>query len=192
MIRVLIVDDHPVVRAGLSRLLAREGIAVVGEAQTGEEGIALALELQPDVILWDLAMPGGGISGIPKLKAVAPEVRVMILTALDDPLLSREVMKAGADSFLAKTCHPDRLLAAVRACAQGKPHFPTFSPLSPREEELLALLSQGLTNREIAERLAVSVKTVENHIENLKAKLGLATTSELRALALRRAYTEEL
>jgi len=187
MIRVLIVDDHPVVREGLARLLARAGLTPVGEAASGEEGIRLARELEPDVVLWDLAMPGGGLSAIGRLREAAPEARVFILTALDDPLLAREAARAGADGFLAKTCPPEELVEAVRACARGEACFPHLPCLSPREEEVLALLSQGLSNREIAERLAVSVKTVESHLEKLKEKLGCASTAELRARALRRA-----
>ncbi|HHE47693.1 MAG TPA: response regulator transcription factor [Candidatus Acetothermia bacterium] len=187
MIRVLIVDDHPVVREGLARLLARAGLTPVGEAASGEEGIRLARELQPDVVLWDLAMPGGGLPAIGKLKTAVPGVRVLVLTALDDPLLSREMARAGADGFLGKTCTPEELTRAVRACAQGIPFFPCLPELSPREERVLDLLAQGLSNRAIAERLGISVKTVESYLENLKRKLGCASTAELRARALRRA-----
>lgn len=186
MIRVLIVDDHPVVRKGLARLLSRADIEVVGQAASGEEGVRLARDLSPDVVLWDLAMPGGGLTGIGRLRRGSPGVRVLVLTALDDPLLAREVARAGADGFLAKTCPPEELVAAVRACGQGRGYFPQLPCLSPREEEVLSLLSKGLSNREIAERLAISVKTVESHLEKLKAKLGCGSTAELRARALRR------
>ena len=187
MIRVLIVDDHPVVRQGLARLLSQAGLNPVGEAATGEEGIRLAGELSPEVVLWDLAMPGGGLSAIERLRAAAPKARVLILTALDDPLLAREAARAGADGFLAKTCPPEELVEAVRACARGERCFPGLPRLSPREEELLGLLATGISNRELASRLGISVKTVESHLENLKAKLGCKSTAELRARALRRA-----
>ncbi len=187
MIRVLIVDDHPLVRRGLARLLSRAGMEPVGEAATGEGGLRLAEELEPDVVLWDLAMPGGGLGAIQRLRAAAPKARVLILTALDDPLLAREAARAGADGFLAKTCPPEELISTVRACARGNRCFPTLPCLSSREEEVLGLLSQGLSNREIAARLSVSVKTVESYLEKLKAKLGCASTAELRARALRRA-----
>ena len=187
MIRVLIVDDHPLVRRGLARLLSRAGMEPVGEAATGEEGLRLAEELEPDVVLWDLAMPGGGLGAIQRLRTAAPKARVLILTALDDPLLAREAARAGADGFLAKTCPPEELISTVRACARGNRCFPTLPCLSSREEEVLGLLSQGLSNREIADRLSVSVKTVESYLEKLKAKLGCASTAELRARALRRA-----
>ncbi|MBC7099532.1 response regulator transcription factor [Candidatus Bipolaricaulota bacterium] len=186
MIRVLIVDDHPVVREGLARLLSRAGMYVVGEAGSGEEGVGLARGLSPQVVLWDLAMPGGGLAAIKRLREAAPQARILVLTALDDPLLSREAAAAGADGFLAKTCAPGELVAAVRACARGERVFPQGPELSPREEELLSLLSQGLSNREAAERLGISVKTVESHLENLKRKLGCKSTAELRARALRR------
>jgi len=187
MIRVLVVDDHPVVRQGLSHLLSQAGMEVVGEAASGEEGMALTRELAPDVVLWDLAMPGGGLSAIGKLKTAVPGVRVLVLTALDDPLLSREVARAGADGFLGKTCTPEELAQAVRVCAQGIPFFPRLPELSPREEKVLDLLAQGLSNRLIADKLGISVKTVESYLENLKRKLGCASTAELRARALRRA-----
>ncbi|HIP99465.1 TPA: response regulator transcription factor [Candidatus Bipolaricaulota bacterium] len=186
MIRVLIVDDHPLVRRGLARLLSRAGMEPVGEAANGEEGLRLARELEPDVVLWDLAMPGGGLGALEGLRGAAPGARVLVLTALDDPLLAREAARAGATGFLAKTCPPEELIAAVRACARGTHYFPRLPCLSPREEEVLAFLSQGLSNREIAARLGVSVKTVESHLEKLKGKLGCASTAELRARALRR------
>jgi len=137
-------------------------------------------------VLWDLAMPGGGLAAIKRLREAAPQARILVLTALDDPLLSREAAAAGADGFLAKTCAPGELVAAVRASARGERVFPQGPELSPREEELLSLLSQGLSNREAAERLGISVKTVESHLENLKRKLGCKSTAELRARALRR------
>lgn len=186
MIRVLVVDDHPVVRQGLSHLLSQAGMEVVGEAESGKQGLRLSTELQPDVVLWDLAMPGGGLSAIGELKTAVPGVKVLVLTALDDPLLSREVAQAGADGFLGKTCTPEELIQAVRACAQGTPFFPCLPELSPREEKVLDLLAEGLSNRLIAERLGISVKTVESYLENLKRKLGCASTAELRARALRR------
>ena len=186
MIRVLIVDDHPVVRQGLVRLLSRAGFEVVGEAAAGREGISLAKELSPDLVLWDLAMEGGGLGAVEKLKRAAPGARVLVLTALADPLLSREAVRAGADGFLAKTCPPDELVEAVRACARGEAVFPFGAELTPREEELLALLSAGLPNRRIAEELGISPKTVEAHLESLKRKLGCPSTAELKALAVRR------
>lgn len=180
------VDDHPVVRAGLARVLERAGMTVVGQASGGEEGMRLAAQRSPDVILWDLAMPGGGVAAVGELRRVAPAARVLVITALDDPLLAREAARAGATGFLAKTAPADDLLAAVWACARGEPAFPDLPRLSPREEEVLALVGAGLSNQGIAGRLGISVKTVESHLERLKEKLDCATVAELRARAVRR------
>lgn len=185
MIRVLIVDDHPLVREGLARLLAEAGVEVVGAVGDGEEGGLLAAERTPDLVLWDLAMPDGGVAGLARLKKAVPRCRVLVITALDDPWLAAAVARAGADGFLAKCSSPDELVAAVHDCVRGRPWRPP-PPLSPREEEVFALLSQGFPNREIARHLGISVKTVESHLERLKEKLGCGSTSELRARALRR------
>jgi len=186
MIRVLIVDDHPLVREGLARLLVEAGIEVVAAAQDGEEGARLARQHEPDLVLWDLAMPGGGVAGLARLRQAVPECRVLVITALDDPWLTAEVACAGADGFLAKGSSPPELVAAVRDCVRGRTWLPSSPDLSPREEEVFALLAEGFPNREVARRLGISVKTVESHLERLKQKLGCGSTAELRARALRR------
>ncbi|HAZ30031.1 TPA: DNA-binding response regulator [Candidatus Acetothermia bacterium] len=186
MIRVLIVDDHPVVREGLARLLAEAGIAVVAAARDGAEGARLAQEHRPDLVLWDLAMPGGGVAGLARLREAVPQCRVLVITALDDPWLAAEAARAGANGFLAKCSSPAELVAAVRDCVRGRPWHPSSPDLSPREGEVFALLSQGIPNRDIARRLGISVKTVESHLERLKDKLGCGSTAELRARAARR------
>lgn len=187
MIRVLVVDDHPIVREGLVRLLAKAGIEVVGQAQDGGEGVRLAALLRPQVVLWDLAMPGGGFRGLANLANAAPEARVLVLTALDDPLLAREAARTGAAGFLAKTASPRELVAALNACAQGENAFPNLPELTPRERQVLSLLGEGLSNQEIADKLGISVKTVEAHLERLKGKFCCTSTAELRAQALKRA-----
>ncbi len=186
MVRVLIVDDHPVVREGLARVLAAQGMSVVGRAADGDEGVGLAQAGGVDVVLWDLAMPGGGLGGLRRLKAAVPEVRVLALTALDDPWLGAEAARAGADGFLPKSASPEELRAAIEDCLRGRGPFPPAPPLSPREGEVFRLLGQGLPNRAIARELGISVKTVESYLEGLKLKLGCRTTAELRARALRR------
>lgn len=186
MIRVLIVDDHPVVREGLARLLAEAGIEVVGAVGDGEEGVRLAAERGPDLVLWDLAMPNGGVAGLARLRTAVPGCRVLVITALDDPWLAAEVARAGADGFLAKCSSPDDLIETIRDCVHGRCRLPPPPALTPREEEVFALLSQGFPNREMARHLGISVKTVESHLERLKEKLGCGSTSELRALGLRR------
>lgn len=186
MIRVLIVDDHPLVREGLARLLAGQGISIVGLAADGEEGIRLAQAERPDVVLWDLAMPQGGLAGLTRLKEAAPDSRVLAVTALDDPWLGAEAARAGADGFLSKASSPDELRLAIEDCLRGRGPFPKAADLSPREEEVFRLLGTGLPNREVARALGISVKTVESHLEGLKEKLGCRTTAELRARALKR------
>ena len=131
MIRTLIVDDHPLVREGLARLLAGQGISVVGLAADGEEGIRLARTENPDLVLWDLAMPGGGLAGLARLKEAVPAVRVLAVTALDDPWLGAEAARAGADGFLSKASSPDELRVAIEDCLRGRGPFPP-PRVSPR------------------------------------------------------------
>ncbi|MBC7169872.1 response regulator transcription factor [Candidatus Bipolaricaulota bacterium] len=185
MIRVLIVDDHPLVRDGLARLLAGHGIAVVGLAAEGGEGIRLARRERPDVVLWDLAMPGGGLGGLTRLREAVPDSRILAVTALDDPWLGAEAARAGADGFLSKSSSPEELRTAILDCLQGRGPLPSPPALSPREEEVFRLLATGAPNPEIARSLGISIKTVESHLEGLKGKLGCRTTAELRARALR-------
>ncbi|MCX7750772.1 MAG: response regulator transcription factor [Candidatus Bipolaricaulota bacterium] len=187
MVRILIVDDHPVVREGLARLLAERGAAVVGLAATGEEGIRLAQETGPDLIVWDLAMPGGGVEGLRRLREAVPGARILVLTALEGPGLGQEVRAAGADGLLFKASSAEEVWRGICACLRGEGPFPPVPSLSPREEEVLRLLGAGRSNRELAQELGISVKTVESHVESLKAKLGCRSAAELRALALRRA-----
>ncbi len=157
----------------------------MGTVGDGEGGVRLTAEQAPDLVLWDLAMPNGGVAGLARLRGAVPGCRILVITALDDPWLAAEVARAGADGFLAKCSSPDELVAAVHDCVRGRTWRPP-PPLSPREEEVFALLCQGFPNREIARGLGISVKTVESHLERLKEKLGCGSTSELRALALRR------
>lgn len=185
MVRVLVVDDHPLVREGLARLLAERGAAVVGRAGDGDEGIRLAQETGPDLVVWDLAMPGGGVEGLQRLRRAVPRARILVLTALEDPWLGREVQAAGADGLAFKVSSAEEVWGAICACLRGEGVFPPAPVLSPREEEVFHLLGEGRSNREVAGELRISVKTVESHVEALKAKLGCATTAELRARAVR-------
>lgn len=187
MVRILIVDDHPLVREGLARLLAERGAAVVGLAGSGDEGVRLAQETGPDLVVWDLAMPGGGTEGLRRLRAALPGGKVLVLTALDDPALAREVRAAGADGLLFKVSSAEEVWRGICASLRGEGPFPPVPSLSPREEEVLGLLGGGRSNREVAQELGISVKTVESYVESLKVKLGCRSAAELRALALRRA-----
>ncbi|MFO8033885.1 MAG: response regulator transcription factor [Candidatus Bipolaricaulota bacterium] len=183
MIRIVIADDHALVREGLTRLLSRCGCQVVGQASGAEEGLQLVRKLSPDVVLWDLIMPGGGLD---TLRALPGTVRVLVLTAVDDVLLACEVARAGADGFLPKTSSPEKLTEAIARVARGETVFPPLPELSPRELEVLEHLGRGAPNPEIARSLGLSVKTVESHVERLKAKLGKESAAELRAWAARR------
>lgn len=170
----------------MARLLSRAGLEVVGLAADGDAGAELAGRTSPDVVVFDLAMPGGGFAGLARVKKMAPASRILVVTALDDPWLPGEADRAGADGLLVKTATPLEFVAAIRRCFEGAREFPISPALSPREEEVFALLAEGVPNREIAVRLGVSVKTVESHLERLKGKLGCGSAAELRALALRR------
>ncbi|MCS7216811.1 MAG: response regulator transcription factor [Candidatus Bipolaricaulota bacterium] len=185
MARVLVADDHPVVREGLRKLFARAGFRVVAEAQTGEEAQEKAAALRPDLVVWDLVMPGGGLQGLQGLRQRCPEAKVLVITALAAPTLAQEAVRAGAHGLVAKTANPEEILAAAHAVLRGELFLPKETPLTGREQEVLHLLGQGLRLGEIAERLQISAKTVESHLENLKAKLGCRSVPELRALALR-------
>lgn len=182
--RVVVADDHPLVREGLRRLLSQAGFAVV-EAEDGADAKAKAEKLQPDLVLWDLLMPGGGLFGLRRLKERLPNLKILVLTALDTPGLGEEVLRAGAQGLVAKTADPEEILAAVRAVLRGETILPKEASLTSRDREILGLLAQGLPLGEIAEKLRISPKTVESHLEHLKEKLRCRSVPELRALALR-------
>jgi len=182
--RILVADDHSLVREGLRRLLCRAGFDVV-EAENGEEAIKIAEELGPCLVLWDLLMPGGGLEGLRRLREKVPDAKILVLTALDTPGLSEEVLRAGAQGFVEKTADPEEILGAIRAVLRGETLVPPEESLTAREEEILRLLAQGLRLGEIAEKLGISSKTVESHLERLKEKLRCKSVPELRALALR-------
>jgi len=181
---VLVADDHPLVREGLRRLLFRAGFEVA-EAENGEEAIRKAEELGPSLVLWDLLMPGGGLEGLRRFREKVPEAKILVLTALDTPGLGEEVLRAGAQGLVEKTADPEEILRAIYAILHGETLVPLEENLTAREEEILRLLAQGLRLAEIAERLGISPKTVESHLEHLKEKLRCKSVPELRALALR-------
>ena len=182
---VLLADDHALVREGLKRLLARAGFSAVAEAKDGGEALQKAEELRPDLVLWDLLMPGGGLEGLRRLREKVPEAKILVLTALDTPGLGEEVLRAGAQGLVEKTADPEEILRAIHAVLRGEILVPSEENLTAREEEILRLLAQGLRLAEIAEKLGISPKTVESHLEHLKEKLCCKSVPELRALALR-------
>ena len=200
VIRVLIADDHPVFRFGLRALLQGEAdMEIVGEATTGREAVAMALERKPDVVLMDLNMPElNGIEAIRRIRAAAPDIAVLVITMFDDESVFA-AMRAGARGYLLKGAEAEETLRAVRAVAHGEAifspaiadrimhyfaHTPrasapvVFPELTEREREVLTLIAQGLTNRAIAERLVLSEKTVRNHVSSIFSKLQVADRAE--------------
>lgn len=211
MIRILVVDDHAVVRSGLMSLLdGKEELRVVGEAAEGDEAIARAAELRPDVVLMDLSMPHGkdGLTATKQLKKERPDTSVLILTMHDDEEYLFRAIQAGASGYLLKSAPHEELLTAIRTVARGDAylyptatkklmseymeqwrsgeHAGTYESLSEREKEVLAWTAKGYSNKEIAEQLFISVKTVETHKSNLMEKLGLKTRPELVKYALKK------
>ena len=205
-IRVLIVDDHTIVRKGIRALLAEiEGIEVVGEADNGQEAIAQADTLHPDVILMDLAMPKmDGIEATRQIKASQPESRILVMTsfAADDKVFP--AIKAGALGYLLKESAPEDLVQAIRQIHRGESSLhptiarkvlqeithppdrpPTPDPLTEREAEVLRLVAQGLSNQDIARKLNISDPTVRTHVSNIMGKLHLATRIQAALYALR-------
>ena len=204
MIRVLIVDDHAVVRSGLRLLLqAEKDIEVVGEAGTVSEAVLETRSTKPDVILLDVVMPGKtGIEGAPALLHEAPDARLLVLSMQDDPRYVREAFSAGASGYVLKEAADTEVVAAVREVADGGRYVhPALGarlvaadaeerkraeadPLSDREREVMRLLALGHTNQEIAKLLYISVRTAETHRAHIMQKLGLSTRAELVRHAL--------
>jgi DNA-binding NarL/FixJ family response regulator len=209
-IRVLLVDDHALFRAGISALIAEEGFEVVGQASSGREGIALARELAPDVVLMDLNMPEmSGVEATRALSVHAPASHVVVLTVSGDEASVTEAVLAGACGYLLKDADVDDILAAIRAAAAGESWISprvagallervrragadpeeteTLEPgLSDRELEVLRLIAQGKENTEIAAELFMSPKTAKNHVSSILAKLQLQNRIQAAVYAVRR------
>jgi len=202
LIRVLLADDHDVVRRGLTALLdGANGFAVVGAASDGEEAVALAAEHQPDVVLMDLSMPGvDGIEATRRLLVDRPESRVVVLTSFSDRERILDALDAGAVGYLLKDAEPDELLRGIEAAARGE------SPLAPkaaravltaraegrpaaeltaREQEVLALLAEGLANKQIARRLGIAEKTVKAHLTSVFQSIGVTDRTQAALWAQR-------
>lgn len=200
-IRVVIADDHGVVRKGIRELLTDEpDIAVVGEARDGHEAVDLALALRPDVVVMDIAMPElSGVEATRQICAAAPAVRVLALTAYADPPYVSGLLDAGASGYVLKTAESRDIVRAVRAVAAGQrmidpavaqivAQHPQRSAADMTERELgvLRLAARGLTNKQIAAELAISDRTVQNHLANIYAKLGVASRTEAVTAAIQR------
>ena len=203
-IRVLLVDDHAVVRSGLGAfLLVYDDLELVGEAGGGEEAVRLCENLQPDVVLMDLVMPGmDGAAATRVIRERWPHVQVVALTSFKEKDLVQGVLEAGAIGYMLKNVSADELADAIRAAYAGKstlapeaaqvliqatrePPSPGYD-LTPREREVLALMVEGLNNPGIAERLVMSRSTVKFHVSNILSKLGVASRTEAVALALQK------
>ncbi len=219
-IKVMIVDDHPVFRQGLRNVLAvQDDLCIVGEATDGPEAIERAQELLPDLVLMDINLPTlNGLQATRRLKALCPEVNVIMLTAYDDEEQVYHAIRAGASAYYAKDVSPERLVDIIRHVSQGQyvigetvldedgigdwllEEFRRFgggafeeegqflAPLSPREMEILGLVIQGMSNREIAYRLGISHQTVKNHMTSILSKLGTADRTQAAVYALRHGW----
>jgi len=208
MLKLLLVDDHTVFREGIGALLDLEDdMQVVGGASQGEEALHLAVDLQPDVVLLDIAMPDmDGVEICRRLKRSLPHTAVLMLSAFDNEEEVTAALTAGASGYVVKTIDHQRLVEGIRAIARGEMLLsPTVAArvvqqlartrqekereadalqaLTPREREVFHLVAQGCTNAEIAERLVLSEKTVKTHVRNISNKLNLASKAEMRVLA---------
>ena len=211
-IRVLLVDDHAVVRAGLRLFLADQAdLEVVGEAEDGASAVALAQELGPGVILMDLRMPGlDGIAATRQIREARPQTAVVVLTTYTDTANIGQAIAAGAIGYVPKDVPPPELTATIREAAHGVLHLapvvqrtllqaiaaprraePDPERLTEREREVLVLLAEGRSNKEIARNLHVSERTVKGHVGHVLGKLGLVSRTQAAVYATRRGLTSD-
>lgn len=202
MIRLLIVDDHPVVREGLRGMLDGDpGLSVVGAAASGDEAVVRARELAPDVVLMDLRMPGGdGVSATGRILAASPDTRVIVLTTYETDQDIVRAVEAGAAGYLLKDTSAEDLLSAVHAAARGETvlspsvatrlvtrmRAPVTETLTPREVQVLALVAKGLTNAEVGRRLFISETTVKTHLLRIFGKMGVSDRTAAVTTAMER------
>ena len=216
-IRVLVVDDHAIVRQGLRTFIdLQRDMEIVGEGTNGIEAVDLACRTKPDVILLDLVMPEmDGIQATPRILECSPDARVIILTSFSEEDKVLPAIRAGAQGYLLKDIAPDELVQAIRDAYQGKAQLhpeiarklmeavaaekPSPSPikkdlhggLTEREQEVLHLIAEGLNNREIAEKLFISEKTVKTHVSSILGKLGVADRTQAAVYALRHGLSKD-
>jgi two-component system, NarL family, response regulator LiaR len=205
-ITVMLIDDHRVVRQGLRDFLELQGdIEVIGEASSGEEGVQMARDLLPDVVLMDLVMPGiDGVETTRRVRNASPSTKVIVLTSFTDDAKVFPAIKAGAISYLLKDISPEELAHAIRAAQRNEAvlhpevaaklmqEFATprsadapVEQLTSRELEVLRLIAKGMSNKEIADTLIVSEKTIKTHVSNILSKLHLADRTQAAIYALK-------
>ena len=212
-IRILLADDHTILRSGIRALLENEpGLSVIGEAEDGRAAVSMACKLKPDVVLMDIAMPLlNGLEATRQIKIQCPDVKVLVLSMHDNEEYIRQALEAGAMGYILKDAAPGELIGAIRSVYRGeavlspavtrlviedylrwggtRPQDDTDS-LSPREREVLQLIAEGYTNKQIAEILSISIKTVQAHRNNLMQKLDLHDRGELIKYAIQKKIIE--
>jgi DNA-binding NarL/FixJ family response regulator len=209
-IRLIIADDHSLIREGLRRILAGTELDIVGEAGTGSQAVQLAHRLEPDVVLLDIRMPDmDGLAALREIKRQQPRLPVIMLTAYDEPAWLVQAISYGAAGYLLKTMARDDLVAAIKAVASGdglldpshlssvvrqlgsetveptNPIVGDLNELTAREREVLALVAEGLTNQQIAEVLGVAPSTIKSHVQNVMLKLGASDRTQAAVMAVK-------
>jgi len=205
-IRILVVDDHEVVRTGVKSFLEGTDIDVVAEAASGEAAVKLALELQPDVVMMDIRMPGGdGLNALGRIKLEAAEMPVVMFSTYDNPTYVARAVALGASGFLLKTVDREKFLNVIRIAAAGESawtreelrrvtgalttprlHADVEVPLTQRESEVLRQIAFGLTNKEIAQSLHISYETVKEHVQHILRKIGVSDRTQAAVWAVRK------
>jgi DNA-binding NarL/FixJ family response regulator len=205
-IKVLIADDHEVVRSGLKTLLADSDVEIMAEVSTGEEAVKYTLAHQPQVVLLDIRMPDGdGLTALGRIKLDKPEMPVLMLSTFDNPTYIARSVALGASGYLLKSCTRDELIAAIRAASTGESVWtrdelrrvtgalatPRLAadvevPLTQRESEVLRQLAYGLTNKEIAQALHISYETVKEHVQHILRKIGVSDRTQAAVWAVRK------
>ena len=204
-IRVLVADNHEVVRTGLRSILVAAGIDVVGEARNGDETVALSLQLNPDIVLLDVRMPGNdGLNALGRIKLERPNMQLLVLSTYDNPTIIARSLALGASGYLIKTASSDEVVDAVRRTAAGESLWSPDEvrklgthatmrltddvevPLTKRESEVLGQLALGLTNKEIAKVLGISYETVKEHVQHILRKVGVSDRTQAAVWAVRK------
>jgi len=206
-IRLVLVDDHPVIRQGLIAILgAFDEVSVAGEASSGRDAVQVCAQLRPDVVLMDISMPdGNGIEAIAELRRAAPDCKALALSMHDNHSYVKQALRAGAHGYMLKDSSPRELVRAICGVHRGETFLSPQAAqtltnnvfqrrgeatLTPREIEVLRFIARGLTNKEIGARLHLSVRTIESHRENLIRKSGRSTVAELTRYAVSLGYVE--